>query len=207
MTWYGSYDLPFGRGKQFATSANHAEDLLIGGYQLSGVVNISGGLPFTWGYNECGANVPNGPCDPSIIKGSHIHTGLSGPVFNSQSQTITRNFFTAPGVIGETLNGNVVTNSPFVNPGLGNFGNAGQNTARGPDFWNTDLAISKAFAVWENVAVKFRMDAFNAFNHINAGNPNGNVENGGTITSGGQGYGQSQDFGPRQLEFSLRVQF
>ncbi|HTB97468.1 MAG TPA: TonB-dependent receptor [Terracidiphilus sp.] len=200
-TWYGSYDLPFGKGKQFAAGANHAEDLLIGGYQLSGVVNISGGLPFTWTYNECGQNVPNGPCDPSIIKGSHLHTALSGVVQNQTSGvdngTIHRTFFTAPG-LGTGV---------FVNPGLDTFGNAGQNTARGPGFWNTDMAISKSFSIWENVAAKFRMDAFNVFNHINAGNPNGNVENGGTITSGGQGYGQSQDFGPRQLEFSLRVDF
>jgi hypothetical protein len=206
-TWYGSYDLPFGKGRQIAAGANHAEDLLIGGYQLSGVVNISGGLPFTWGYNGCGSNVPNGPCDPSIASGEHLHTSLATAVPGSSPGTLQRQFFTAPHVVGEIVNGNPIVNSPFLNPGLDNFGDAGQNTARGPGFWNTDLAISKSFSIWENVAAKFRMDAFNVFNHINAGNPNGSVDSGGFITSGGQGYGQSQDFGPRQLEFSLRLQF
>jgi Carboxypeptidase regulatory-like domain/TonB dependent receptor len=194
-TWYGSYDLPFGRGKQFAPGANHAEDLMIGGWQLSGVVNISGGLPFTYSYNESGSNVPNGPGDPDIVEGVPFSKGLSKPTLQSNG-TLTRSFFTPPGLGGK-----------FLNPGLDTFGDAGQNTVKGPGFWNTDLALSKSFSIWENVAAKFRMDAFNAFNHINAGNPNGNVENGGTITSGGQGYGTSQDFGPRQLEFSLRVQF
>jgi len=45
------------------------------------------------------------------------------------------------------------------------------------------------------------MDAFNAFNHINPGNPGGNVESLGTI--GGEAPGGA----PRQLEFSMRVQF
>ena len=110
-----------------------------------------------------------------------------------------RTFFT-PAPLGS--NG-----SPFYNPGLDNFGNAGQNTVFGPRFFNADMALAKQVSIWESVAASFRFDAFNVFNHIAAGNPSGNVESGGTITSGGQGYGQSQDFGPRQLEFSLRVQF
>ena len=67
----------------------------------------------------------------------------------------------------------------FVNPGLDNFGNSGLNTYRGPRFFSDDMAVTKAFSVWESVAVKFRMDAFNVFNHITAGNPGGNIESGG----------------------------
>jgi hypothetical protein len=73
----------------------------------------------------------------------------------------------------------------FTNPGLDTYGNAGLNTYRGPTFFSTDLAITKAFTIWENVATKFRMDAFNAFNHITAGNPGGNIESVGSI--GGEG--------------------
>ena len=61
----------------------------------------------------------------------------------------------------------------FLNPGLDHFGNAGLNTYRGPRFFSTDLAITKSFSIWESVVTKFRMDAFNAFNHITAGNPGG----------------------------------
>jgi hypothetical protein len=45
------------------------------------------------------------------------------------------------------------------------------------------------------------MDAFNAFNHINYGNPGGNVTQDGTI--GGQPGGATA----RQLQFSARLQF
>ena len=42
LTVYGSYDLPFGKGKQFAHNVNHATDLLIGGFQLSYSVELGG---------------------------------------------------------------------------------------------------------------------------------------------------------------------
>jgi hypothetical protein len=51
------------------------------------------------------------------------------------------------------------------------------------------------------VSTKFRVDAFNAFNHINPGNPGGNIESAGNIT------GMALPVSQRQLEFSLRVQF
>ena len=77
----------------------------------------------------------------------------------------------------------------------------GKNTYFGPSFFNSDLALSKTVTIHENVALKFRMDAYNAFNHINPGNPGGNIESDGTISGGAPGYS------PRQLEFMLRVQF
>ena len=203
LTLYGSYDLPFGKGKDFVQNANRATDLLIGGYQLSWVTNWSGGLPFTVTYNENGQNVndcPNPGCAPNAT--GHMKTSLTSFVTNS-SGTGSRTFYQQ-----QTTN---VTTDPgtgiFTNPGLDNYGNAGLNTYRGPTFFSTDLAITKAFTIWENVAAKFRMDAFNAFNHITAGNPGGNIESTGTINGEGGGCGPGNDCGPRQLEFSLRVQF
>jgi len=190
---YGSYDLPFGKGKDFLQDANHATDLLVGGWQLSSTMNLSGGLPFTLGYNECGSNIADGPCDPSQTK--KMSTSLTG-FAPGNNGTGTRSFYPAHSLGDGT----------FVNPGLDTIGNAGINTYRGPNFFTADMALTKAFTVWENVAVKFRMDAYNAFNHINAGNPGGNIESVGTISGEANGCVGST-CGPRQLEFSLRVQF
>jgi hypothetical protein len=207
LTLYGSYDLPFGKGKEFVQSANRATDLLIGGYQLAWVSTWSGGLPFTVNYNESGANVDDTP-NPGTSGGAapnatgHMKTSLSGYVPNGKG-TGSRTFY-------QQQTTNVVTDPGtgiFSNPGLDNYGNAGLNTYRGPTFFSTDLAITKAFTIWENVETKFRMDAFNAFNHITAGNPGGNIESVGSIGGEGGGCGQGNDCGPRQLEFSLRVQF
>jgi hypothetical protein len=94
---------------------------------------------------------------------------------------------------------------------LDNIGNAGANTYFGPSFFNTDLVIVKGFTIWESVVAKFRMDAFNAFNHIQAGNP-GNTDVFGSVgTATGAPLnnigGMAPGPGPRQLMFSARIQF
>jgi hypothetical protein len=198
LTFYGSYDLPFGKGKQYAPGVNHATDLLIGGYQLSFVGSWAGGLPFTLNYNEAGSNIPSGNSVnfPSSAGGAKMKTHLTSFVPGTGG-TGNRGYYTA-----QTTN--LITDpgtGVFVNPGLDTIGNVKRNTYFGPGFFNTDLAVTKAFTIWESVVTKFRMDAFNAFNHINPGNPGGNIEQAGSIS--GQGAGGA----PRQLEFSLRVQF
>jgi Carboxypeptidase regulatory-like domain/TonB dependent receptor-like, beta-barrel len=215
VTMYGSYDFPFGHGKQFASGVNRLTDLIIGGYQLSDVTTWAGGLPFTVNYNECSSNVgytPNpatsGGCAPSVVAGRHMQTSLSGFKPNSGSGTGNRSFYDTQ-IPGSLTNPTDVAHGTgiFLDPGLDNFGNAGLNTYRGPRFFTTDMAITKAFPIRESVVAKFRMDAFNAFNHITAGNPSGNIESEGTIGGEGSGCGVGADCGPRQLEFSLRVQF
>ena len=210
LTAYGSYDLPFGKGKQFGAGANRLTDELIGGYQLSGVLSWSGGLPFTESYGETSTNVPgSAPNYVSLVSGRHMKTNLTG--FNAGTKS--RTFYSQQIPCAHTgcsagASGNITNpidvaagTGVFVNPGLDTIGNAGRNTMFGPKFFNTDLAISKSFSIWENVSTKFRMDAFNAFNHINPGNPGGGVESTGSIT------GMALPVSQRQVEFSLRVQF
>jgi hypothetical protein len=93
------------------------------------------------------------------------------------------------------------TSPLWTNPGLDNIGNVQRNSYFGPHYFNMDLGLVKAFPIWESVVLKFRFDAFNAFNHINPGNPGGNIQGTGTIT------GEAPGVGPRQLEFSLHLQF
>jgi hypothetical protein len=199
LTAYGSYDLPFGRGKQYVPDANRVTDLIIGGFQLAGVLNWSGGLPFTLNYGEASSNIPgSAPTYPSAVSGRHMSTSLGG--FNAAAKH--RKFY-ATQIPGKLTDPVAVSNGTgiFLDPGLDTIGNVGRNTYFGPGFFNTDLAITKAFTIRESIVTKFRMDAFNAFNHINPGNPGGGIESEGDIT------GMALPVSQRQLEFSLRVQF
>src|SRR5581483_4567534 len=86
LTAYGSYDLPFGKGKQYYPNANRVADLIIGGYQLSGVLSWSGGLPYTLRYGESSTNIPgSAPNYVSLVSGRHLKTNLKG--FNAQSKS------------------------------------------------------------------------------------------------------------------------
>lgn len=89
----------------------------------------------------------------------------------------------------------------FSDAGLDHIGNSGRNTYYGPTYYNTDLSLEKKFQIYERLLAQFRFDAYNAVNHINAGNPGGNITSAGTIN------GEAPGPGPRSLEFSMRLQF
>ena len=203
VTFYGSYDLPFGKGRPFATGANRATDMIIGGWQLSSTINWAGGLPFTLNYNNSGTNIPgSAPNYPSYSGSGKMKTSLTGfqPKDNGTGQ---RTYYTKQtcSLINPASCSSGASTGVFKNPGLDTIGNVGRNTYFGPSFFNSDLSLAKTLTIHENFATKFRMDAYNAFNHINPGNPGGNIESDGTISGGAPGAL------PRQLEFSLRVQF
>jgi hypothetical protein len=193
---YGSYDLPFGKGKQFLAGANGVVNGLVGGLQLSFVTNVSSGLPWTpafgnfGGNQDCNHNVgaSNAPCRPDVHGRMKTHLTKS---------------YTSSGLRRDTFFDSTANKQIFSFPGLDRVGNAGGNTYFGPSFFNTDLAATKSFSIHEKVAIKFRADAFNAFNHINAGQP------GNDILSSDNGKISSQNAGgqARYIELSLRVAF
>jgi hypothetical protein len=52
----------------------------------------------------------------------------------------------------------------------GQFGNAGRNIARAPDYTNLDLALVRDFSIRE-ARLQFRAEMFNVTNHVNFGLP------------------------------------
>ncbi|HEY1809471.1 MAG TPA: TonB-dependent receptor [Acidobacteriaceae bacterium] len=187
---YGIYALPFGRNQMFASNDTKLEDEIIGGWQLSPVLTWSNGLPWSLGLGSgCGASLPgSAPCYP-VGKRSALHTSLSG----FDAQTHQRTFFKA------------ANTTSFTEAPLDTIGNVGRNGFIGPGYFNTDMSLQKNFPIRETLTAQFRMDAYNVFNHINPGNPGQtNTGSDGTIT-GEPALGIYTN--PRQLQFSLRVQF
>jgi len=200
------YELPFGRGKPFVGNAGRAEDLLIGGWQIAGTTNWSGGLPWTPSYNTCNNDQDVGVCRPSRGSGS-FHTG-AGSLQHPPGQNPFVQFFTPVPDISTNSGG------PFADPGVGNLGNIGVNSFRGPRAFSADASLFKNFSITERVKAQFRMDAFNVFNHPVLGF---NSNQGNTCIDCGGNAGQVTDIeadaspgsttGMRQLEFALKFLF
>ena len=185
---YGVFQLPFGHNKQYLSHANGIVNQIVSGFEINPVVNYSSGLPFTLTASNSSQWVPGSA--PAYVNGNpgafHPHArGLPGSGLT----------FYDPITLGT---GN------FTQPGLDQIGTVGRNTVFGPHFFNTDLSVQKNFPLRERVSFQLRADAFNAFNHINWANPNGNIDQGGSI-SNGPFPGSSAN--PRQMQFSARVQF
>jgi hypothetical protein len=86
-------------------------------------------------------------------------------------------------------------------PDLGLYGNAPRNPLRGPGYFNTDLSLTKLFRLGpDGGRAEFRIEAFNLFDNVNLGPPNGNRNsvNFGRITSAGS---------PRVMQLALRLDF
>jgi len=67
---------------------------------------------------------------------------------------------------------------------LGQLGDVPRGYFHGPGFSNLDFAILKNTKITEGTNLQLRLEAYNAFNHTNFGNPNANVDSGnfGRIT-------------------------
>jgi hypothetical protein len=69
--------------------------------------------------------------------------------------------------------------------------------------WNADISLSKSIPIRETVTGEFRVDAFNAFNRINPGNPVSTIDSpvGGKILS------MATNTTPRQFVFAAKIKF
>jgi hypothetical protein len=94
----------------------------------------------------------------------------------------------------------------FMQNAVGTFGNTGKNILRGPGLFNTDIALLKDIKISERYTLQFRAEAFNAFNNVNFGQPDGlwTDEAPGILT-----FGQllSTSTAPRILQFAFKLLF
>jgi len=181
------YELPFGKGKQFAGNAGTALNLLIGGWALNSINTVHTGLPIDVAYSTTPAAIDVTGLQNDYRGQMLIRPNVSGSAVQvSQSQMINNYFagytFTQP-----------TPQAPF--------GNLGRNSFRSPGFEQWDLGVTKNFAIAESVRVQFRSEFFNLANRTNFGIPDPRV-------SDGAAFGQIRStYPPRQIQFGLKVLF
>lgn len=210
------YQLPFGKGKMFAGNVGRAADLIIGGWQLSTIMNISSGLPWSPSIGECGMIHDNGPCIPNYSGGFNMGAGS----FDPNTHKVT--YFTPVAAIAyptsaltvgaDTCSLSRPSSGAFSLPACGTDGKAGRNSFWGPGHFMDDLSLAKNFGITERVKAEFRMDAVNVFNHpVLDFSAQDYSATGGTCVDCGGNNGKIQDiqFGTtmRQLTFALRLTF
>jgi len=201
------YELPFGKGKSFAGNAGRMEDLIIGGWQITGTTNWSSGLPWTPSFGECGPEEDVGVCRPNRGSGS-FSLGAGSLQHPASGSPYVQYFTPVPNIVGSS-------SGPFVDPGGGNLGNYGVNSLRGPRAFFADSALMKNFSITERVKMQFRMDAFNLFNHPVLGFNSNQSGSGQCIDCAGNGRitdieadsSPGSTTGMRQLEFALKLTF
>ena len=199
----GVYELPFGKDKKFLKSASRAADLLVGGWQISGLGTWESGYPFTPGYVNCGSDEDTGPCRANLVGSASVSNPSASAWYLTAPAGTSSPGCLNTGTATPLLNANGCTRGPWSRPAAGTFGNVARNSFFGPHFFNTDASLSKRFQFSERVSGQFRAEMFNAFNHANLGQPNATVDS----PTAGQIFALQGLAQMRKWQFGLRLQF
>src|ERR1035441_8549338 len=91
----------------------------------------------------------------------------------------------------------------------GTFGNCGRNTLRGPWRGNEDVSVIKLFQIAEKRNLEFRMEMFNAPNHVELSSPTSISWGGGSGAAPISTFGQitSTTTSMRQIQLALKFNF
>jgi len=156
---------------------------LMKGWRLSGITRFSSGEPVT--LTEM---------DDNSLLGTAGAGAISLPVD-------TPNFTPGPLNITDPRTGQPYFNISLFSPEtLGQLGTARRRFFAGPGLNNWDIALLKDTAIREGMNLEFRTELFNAFNHAQFGQPNGNISSGsfGLVTTANP---------PRIMQLSLKLLF
>lgn len=172
------YDLPLGQSK------------LLGGWQIGGILSFNSGQPLTPQHplgSTAGFRFPR----PDVIRDPNLPPSQRDP-----SRWFDASAFVAPP--------GVQTPGGFeARPGT-----AGRNILDGPGFQQVDFTLQKITQVTEEVAIQFRAEFFNLFNHPNFNLPDR------VFIPGPDGRNANPNFGvittaknSRQIQFGLKMIF
>jgi hypothetical protein len=136
------YELPFGKGKRFLSSAHGLLNQLVGGWQTTGILTLSDGKPFSVTFDSSVEGWPSSRAD--IIGNPHVSSPSLQQWFNPAAYAVPQQF---------------------------TFGDSAPNSLSGPGFSNWDMGIFKTFHLTERVRLMFRSEFFNWLNHPSFSNP------------------------------------
>jgi hypothetical protein len=172
------WELPFGKGRKFASSMSPIMEGVLGGWRLVGINTMTSGVPINLSYSPAG------------------NFTVGGTV--TYRPNLTGDPLTENGGVSNYLNpATVVIPTDVTQP----FGNAPRNVARGTPYKVTDLGLHKSFGLQgDSKRIEARIEAFNLFNHTNFQTANGNRSAAafGTITSA---------FPARQMQLGVKFYF
>lgn len=186
-----TYDLPFGKGKQFLNQSALL-DKVIGGWTISNILTFQSGNPF----RISGTNYTvNGQRDAGVVL-----NGISASDFEAHMGRYTNSsgvpYFLDPAWVAQIKsNGSIVnSNTP------GQWGTT--LWLHGPSQTYTDIGISKRTSITERWKFKFQAEMTNALNHA--------VFSQSTTSLTSSSFGRAaltSGYLPRRVEFRANVEF
>src|SRR4051794_33213344 len=140
-----NYELPFGKGRKWASDASPVMDAILGGWRLSGILQLRSGFPITV-TDGAGRSL-------QAVRGNERPNCVGDPVPSDQN-------------IAHWLDITAFQRVP-----LGTWGNCPVGVARAPGYTNIDAVLAKQFNVGGGRYFEFRAETFNLTNTPSFGPP------------------------------------
>ncbi|MBM3726530.1 MAG: carboxypeptidase regulatory-like domain-containing protein [Acidobacteria bacterium] len=150
LTWSGTYELPFGKGRRFLSGAGRAVDAVLGGWSTNWITTHYSGQPQSIG---CAiATTAGAGCFAFQVPGQEKYVGRVEQFYNASA-------FRNPPVATQIGQSDL---SPL----------GGKRTqVTGPGYHKLDLSIFKTFRMGERKRFEFRAESFNITNTPAFANP------------------------------------
>ncbi len=187
-----TYELPFGKGKQFGANWNGAVNAILGNWEVDVIERAMSGFPLF---------VVDSRTLPSGVNASGVNFQWNGNSLNRPDMTCN------PKLSHPTLK-EWFNTACFSHAADGELGNAPRAPVTGPRFVNTDMSFIKHLPLpYESMRLDFRAEFFNIWNHPHFYLPGG--------SSGMQDINAGSSFGivsatlndPRFAQFALKLSF
>jgi hypothetical protein len=180
------WKIPVGRGQRVLRNASPVANVLLGGWQLSGIGTARTGLPLNVTITRSASALPdqiNSNQRPNCVAGASLYPA---------QQTVQQ----------------WVNPAAFATPAVGTWGNCGRDLVRAPGLWQMDTALQKREKIGERMGISFRAELFNIFNRAQYGSPKVSLPSGnfGLITSAFNNSPTGTGT-PRKIELMLRLDF
>jgi Carboxypeptidase regulatory-like domain len=178
------YQLPFGKGRTYLNS-NRLLDTAIGGWQVSVISINQSGNPFTVTYDGPNNSYSQaGSWYPNVLRPAQ-----NGPKSLQQWYDPTA----------------------YAVAANGTFGDSRRNSLRAHGIDTQNASLGKTFHFAEGIALQFRADASNVFNHPNFDAPDGNFNDPVNLSTPdrpqGAGAISGTTVGGRNMQISARIEF
>jgi hypothetical protein len=206
FTTGAAYELPFGKGKKWASDGVGAA--ILGGWTVSGIGSIISGVPLNVTAAAGSLNAPGNTQTPDLLS-EVSYPKSTGPGVSWFNPSAFRPVEFSPEWLASSA-----TNRPF------RYGTSGRSVVRGPGFGNLDVSLVRSFRFTERLTTEFRVDAFNFTNTPWFANPGNNAsaptrDAQGNITTNAAGQLNLNGFGQvltanqtqRQFRFGIRIGF
>jgi hypothetical protein len=182
----GSYQLPFGRNRQYLNHVNGFVDSALGGWQIQSIVVLRSGTPYTPTISSDRANTGVGSQRPNL------NPNGGNPNFK---RSVAHWF----------------DNTRYVQPTQYTYGNVLANTLRADMYRQFDASIFKNFSLPRESTLSFRAEFFNLSNTTSFSAPGAGTTSGGSLNApvDTASWGQvvSTSVPSRDIQFALKYNF